>query len=470
MILSRYFDKADYGTYKQVMYVYSTLLTVFTLGLPRAYSYFIPKKPVEQARSIIAKLTSIFVVLGLVFSATLFCFANPIASLLGNPDLARALRYFSPVPLLLLPTMGLEGILASFRKTEMLAGFTVVTRIMTVVFTVLPVLLFSGNYIDAIIGFDIASLVTCIIAIWLMGVPVKGVLPKKTDITYKDIFRFALPLLYSSIWGMIFNSTAQFFISRYYGNEVFADFSNGFMEIPFVGMVISAIATVLLPVFSRMDQGKGMEEDAYALWTSSVKKSAKITFPMLIYCVFFARLLMICMYGDTYDSSSVYFQIKNLFGLFYIIPFAPILIAVGKTKEYAGIHMVSAILIVISELITVKLTDTPVAVALVSELCRVVLVYLMLVAIAKYASTKIFHLLPLKELGIILIATVVAGGLSLFLCRLFTFNKFVVLGISLLSFVAAYYAVCWIFRISYKEFASSLLPSRISNCLIKYIP
>ena len=30
MILSRYFDKADYGTYKQVMYVYNTLLTVFT--------------------------------------------------------------------------------------------------------------------------------------------------------------------------------------------------------------------------------------------------------------------------------------------------------------------------------------------------------------------------------------------------------------------------------------------------------
>ena len=31
MILSRYFDKADYGTYKQAMYVYNTLLTVFAL-------------------------------------------------------------------------------------------------------------------------------------------------------------------------------------------------------------------------------------------------------------------------------------------------------------------------------------------------------------------------------------------------------------------------------------------------------
>ena len=35
MILSRYFSKGDYGTYKQVMYVYNTLLIVFTLGLPK---------------------------------------------------------------------------------------------------------------------------------------------------------------------------------------------------------------------------------------------------------------------------------------------------------------------------------------------------------------------------------------------------------------------------------------------------
>ena len=43
VILSRFFDKGDYGTYKQVMYVYNTLLAVFTLGLPKAYAYFLPK-------------------------------------------------------------------------------------------------------------------------------------------------------------------------------------------------------------------------------------------------------------------------------------------------------------------------------------------------------------------------------------------------------------------------------------------
>ena len=76
MILSRYFDKADYGTYKQVMYVYNTLLTVFTLGLPKAYSYFLPRVNPQEAKDLINKITRLFFLLGGVFSILLFLFIS----------------------------------------------------------------------------------------------------------------------------------------------------------------------------------------------------------------------------------------------------------------------------------------------------------------------------------------------------------------------------------------------------------
>src|SRR5690554_7812014 len=60
MILSRYFLKEDYGTYKQVLYVYSTMLTVFTLRLPKAFSYFLPRVDENQAKSLIKKITNLF--------------------------------------------------------------------------------------------------------------------------------------------------------------------------------------------------------------------------------------------------------------------------------------------------------------------------------------------------------------------------------------------------------------------------
>src|SRR5690625_2547046 len=77
MVLSRYFDKYDYGTYRQVLYVYSTLITVFTLGLPKAFSYFLPRVDINQAKSLIKKLTNLFFVLGGTFSIVLF-FTSPI--------------------------------------------------------------------------------------------------------------------------------------------------------------------------------------------------------------------------------------------------------------------------------------------------------------------------------------------------------------------------------------------------------
>lgn len=466
MILSRFFCKADYGTYKQVMYVYSSLLVVFTLGLPRAYSYFLPKKDIIQSKDIITKLNLILLILGLFFSFILFIFAGPISTWMNNEDLAIALRVFAPVPALLLPTMGLEGVLASFKKTEKLAIFTVITRVITVLFTVLPVVAFSGSYIEAIIGFDIAAAFTCLIALFLMYSPLKEVSSGKTDITFKEIFYFAYPLLMASIWGMIIESTPQFFISRYFGSEVFADFSNGWMKFPFVGMVTSAIATVLLPVFSGLDRGKGLEQAALDLWINSIIKSAKIIFPMIVFCIFFAKLLMTTMYGDLYDTSTAYFQIKNFSSLFFILPFAPIMIAVGKTREYARLHFITAILIVLAEIIVINIVHSSIMVAIVSELCQIAFVLLMMRHVCQYAHMKFRELLPARDLLVVLLATIISGSISFAFCNYIHLNKLILLCMGLTIYLMIYYIICWMFRISYKEIASSITKSS----LIKFIP
>ena len=66
-----------------MMYVYNTLLAIFTLGLPKAYAYFLPKYAIEYSRDIISKVTKIFFVLGASFTLSLLCFARPIASVMN---------------------------------------------------------------------------------------------------------------------------------------------------------------------------------------------------------------------------------------------------------------------------------------------------------------------------------------------------------------------------------------------------
>jgi Polysaccharide biosynthesis protein. len=249
MILSRYFDKSDYGTYKQVLYVYNTLLTVFTLGLPKAFSFFLPRVPLSQTKSLIRKITNLFFLLGGLFSLLLFVFSGQIASVLKNPDLSDALKIFAIVPFLMMPTMGLEGILATFQKTRFMALYTLVTRIIMLLCVALPVMIWGLGYREALMGFVFGSLLSFLLALYLKYYPVKGSGNDHCEISYKEIFRFSLPLLYASIWGILINSSDQFFISRFFGSRVFADFSNGSMELPFVGMITGACAAVLSSCF-----------------------------------------------------------------------------------------------------------------------------------------------------------------------------------------------------------------------------
>lgn len=471
MILSRYFDKGDYGTYKQVMYVYNTLLAIFTLGLPKAYAYFLPKYAIEYSRDIISKVTKIFFVLGATFTLSLLCFARPIASVMNNSDLFKALIVFSPTPFLLLPTMGLDAIYASFRKTKYLAYYTIATRILTIVCIVLPVILFSGNYMYAIIGFDIASLITFFLALYLKTWPVRRVENKKSNLTYKEIFKFSLPLLYASLWGMIISSSNQFFISHYYGNETFAEFSNGFMELPFVGMILGAISAVLLPVFSGMDKGDGMNNDTLAVWNSALLKSAKLIFPMLIFSIFFARTIMTCMYGDIYAQSSIYFVIKNISGLLYIIPFYPIILAIGQTKVYANVHMLIAFVIVIAEYTVCKTCDSAVYVAITSEICQLLKMIPLMMVIASYANRSIVDLIPPRSMGKLLLVSITASIPPFLILNIIEIDKFLSLFVSLFLFVIDYYVLCWVFKITYRDIVDSFLKGTSSyKIIIKAVP
>ena len=438
------------------MYVYNTLLAVFTLGIPRAYSFFIPKSKTAEIHSLINKITSIFFILGLLFSAFLFFSSSLLSSLLSNPDLEQALKLFSPAPLLLLPTLGLEGIYASFRKTLYSSVYTILTKIITVICTVAPVVFFHGSYLHSIIGFDIASLFSCVLALYLKTWPVKDAQREQTTVTYKDILFFSLPLLYASLWGIVLASANQFFVSRYFGKVVFAEFSNGYMEIPVVGMVIAAVATVLLPVFSGKTNNGGMDHDSVLLWRSALVKSAKVIFPILVFSCVFSKPFMTCLYGDIYEVSYIYFILKNAGGLFYIIPFAPVLIAIGKTKEYANAHMIAAIAIVVLEYLCVRLFPNPVLLAVISEVCQLLKIVLLTSIVLRYSKQSIKAFFPLSELFKVLFVALLSSLLARWSVSLLT-NKFSVLIVGAIICFFIYYCCCFVFRLSYKKIVSSFI-------------
>lgn len=459
MILSRYFPKSDYGTYKQVLYVYSTLLTVFTLGLPKAFTYFLPRVPDNQAKSMIKKITNLFFLLGGIFSVVLFAGSDAIAVFLKNPDLALALKIFSPVPFLMLPTMGLEGILSTYRLNKFNAVYTVLTRTIMLLCVALPVLLFGGDYIQAIIGFVIGSALSFAIALYLKYYPVRNKGNEKVEKTYREIFEFSLPLLYASLWGILISSADQFFISRYFGAEVFAEFSNGALELPFVGMIVGATATVLSPIFSRMSHEQlDPQKQIFPVWKSVFEKSALLIYPLLIYAWFFSDIIMIVLYGEQYEISSIYFKIKSITNFFAIIIFAPLLINIGKVKYYARIHMLIAILVIIMEYLSVLIFNSPYAISVVSLIMQLLKTYLLLYAVSKYFGLRTYQLFPIKLIVKILLPSALILGIEYYIfVTFYDINNIILLFLSFAVYIIVFYVISKIMKLDYMSVLKPLL-------------
>lgn len=461
VILSRYLSKSDYGTYKQVFYIYSTFLTVFTLGLPKAYSYFLPRTEISQAKSLIKKITNLFFLMGGIFSILIFFSADKISIFFHNPDLSLALKIFSPVPFLMLPTMGLEGILATYKMTRIMAIYTVITKFIMLCLVTAPVILFDGNYIQAIIGIVVASFFSFILALFFKYYPIKNKGKQKCETSYQEIFQFSLPLLYASLWGILISSSDQFFISRYFGTEVFAEFSNGSLELPFVGMIIGATSVVLSPVFSRMNHLKvDPKKDIFPLWKSVFEKSALLIYPLLLYTWFFADILIVVLYGIQYENSAIYFKIKSIINFIAIITYAPLLINSGKIKYYSNVHCFIAILVISLEYISIKTIYTPYAISIISLFCQILKTVLLLYAVVKLFDVKYHQLFPIH----LIIKIVIPSVLFLYLDHYFLVQYLKIENILVLIFGLIFYCL---FYLTYSKLIKLDYPSIIRPILKK---
>ena len=448
-ILSRYFAKEDYGTYKQVMYVYSTLLTVFTLGLPKSYSYFLPRVSKEEGLSLVNKITNIFFILGAIFSLFLFFGSSFITDILKNDSLESALKIFAPVPFLMLPTMGIESIYATYRETFVTSIYTVVTRVLMLVCVSVPVILFDGNVSWALVGFTLSSLLTFLIALYLKQRPFRNLVKQKCDVTYKSIFKFSLPLLYASIFGTIIASADQFFVSRYFGAAEFAEFSNGFMELPFVGMIVGACTTVLFPLFSKIEhESNDAKSEIIPIWQRVFDKTSKLVYPLLVFCWFMATDIMVLLYGGQYAESDTYFRIKLVTNIFTLIAYAPLFLAIGKTKAYANIHLIASIFIVVVEYACVIFIKSPIAIAVSSVVCRIGIITSMLVIIAKHFNMSFGEVFPLGNFWKILLPCAAIGLIIQFIS---IENVLIRLVVCTVVYTLLYVVWAYVIKLNYKD-------------------
>lgn len=412
MVLSRYLSKEEYGTYRQIIYIYTLLQGVFAAGLPSAYSYFLPKLDLSQGKQLSRLLLLFFVILGALLSMVFYLGAPLLASALDNPTLTDNLKSFSPIPFFLIPTLGIEGLFTAVRKTEQLLVYNITTKFFMFFCLISPVLFWEPSIDKIIYGWIVSAVFSFVMALVFKNKPFKMVESTPLPFDISSIFKYTIPIMLTGYITVLQKSADQFFISRYYGETAFAEYSNGFFEIPFVGMIVGAVSAVMIPIFSGASNNPIKLQNAVTSWRNALEKCIYLIYPLLCFCFVFATEIIVLIYGAKYETSASYFKLALFLNYFNIVLISPIIVALGKTRFYLSYNIVCVILIWVTKYLTVLWINTPYAVAVVSVANSIILIIIPYIYINKLLNIRLISKKQLIRIIKIITASTLCAILS----------------------------------------------------------
>lgn len=467
-ILSRYFNKIEYGTYKQIIFIYSTLLTVFQAGLPNVFSYFLPKYSHEEGKYIVKKINNILIVLGILLSLSIFVLAKPISLFLNNPDLSSGLKLFSPFPMFVLPTLGIEGIYIVNKNTKFIAIYNTITRFIMLIFITVPVIFISNRYESAIIGWGIASIFAFLIALRYKNKPYSNVKREiQVDHLFKKVANYSIPLLGSACILLLYNSINQILISKYYGISAFADYSNGYIPLPFIAILVNPIRNLFIPIFSKA-KSENYFDDSIISFNNAIKELGILIIPACIFCFTFSKEIMLFLYGKQYESSYLFFMLAITYNIFEILPFQIVLSGIGKTKELMIFDITSTIVLITTDLVLIQHgISSPIIIAMCYTIMQIILRNIVpLIYIYKVTKIKILRKKTISTLTVIFTHCIIVGFITYFITKQFALlidNLVLKLLISGILFYCLTMTTGKILNINYIHAIYKLLSKKMNN-------
>ncbi|QDV26128.1 Polysaccharide biosynthesis protein [Aureliella helgolandensis] len=329
MVLSRIFSKSEYATFRQSLLVFTCVAPLLGLGLEKSVLYFIPQDPAKARRIFIN------VVVGTLATGVLFAIA---CILLGPHFLAN--QFNNPALRETIPWVGLFGIgmllnaiaapaMMALERVTWAAYWSLGSRLLTFAVVMLS-LLVEATPVSAVRAMSLATFVVGLLSIGLIVSASHGQWELPSLIGIKELLKYAIPISVASVLEGLAMSLDRVLVSMLCTPEQFAVFSNGAMEIPFIGIITGAAMAVIMPDMVRAFTS-GDVPTGHRLWCAASKKAALAIIPLGGLLFVLAPWLMVLLYSSAYAEAANPFRLYLLLLPARVMFFGAIFQAAGRT-------------------------------------------------------------------------------------------------------------------------------------------
>ena len=434
VVLARYLSLSDYGTFKQIFLIYSSLFMVLPFGIIQSLYYFVPKEP-ERIRTYLVQ--SFVFLQGSGFIAILFLlgFKKSIAVYLNNPDLEGYLFQLGIFIFLMLSSAYFEALLISSQKINQASLLGFVSEASKTACMLIPLLIFHQlSYL--MWGMNL-------FALFRFGFVLVYIV-REYHLSWKDFEwgSFRQQLLYSVPFGfaVILQVTQDKFhhyvVAYQYSAAVFAVYSVGMFQLPIVELIYTPMSQLLIVRMTALRQ-KSTRQEVVSLWYDITKKMAMVFFPMFVFLQLIARDFVLFLFTETYLPSVPIFRIALVTLLTAVVLTEGVLRAYADTRfilKVTFMKLVVTLILIFPFLNWFGLRGGVITLVIVLALAKAVLLWKMSQMVPLPAS----QLLPWRDLLNIAVFSLLCSVPVLFVNGIHFSSYFVSLGVSGVVYLLSY--------------------------------
>ncbi|MDM8544148.1 oligosaccharide flippase family protein, partial [Desulfococcaceae bacterium HSG9] len=442
IILVRYFSVKEFGYYKQLFLIFYVVIPIIDFGISNSLFYFIPKYPEIKDR-ILSHTFIILSIISVIVAISFWKLNTEIALIFtGSIALTPFIPYIGIFAVLWLFSTNLEIILIAEKKAFWAAIITFLSDATKSILTIGSVML-GGGLKEVLYALIItATLKLILMSVYLIKKKMiyLGYWDKKLVISQ---LKYAIPFGAAVIVTGIVTRSHQYIVSVLEGASVFAIYSVGCFQIPFLSIVEDSVAQTSLVRMTELTKiDNGLIEIALII-SNSIRKLWILFFPAFIFFFINADNFVILLFTESYRESIPIFRIFIL-----LIPLSAILIrhvprAFAETGFLLKNNCIYLILTIILSLIFIKIWGIS-GPAIGYIIANAIWKMIFLIKCKSILKVGFKELLPIKSIFRVTFTTICIGVVNYFLLDLWPNNLMISLTLSFTIFVLLCTVVFWV--------------------------
>src|SRR5215831_2571515 len=229
VVLARVFNPAEFGTYKQLFLIQSTIFYIAQFGMGTSLYYFLPRSPSDAGRYVANSLACLTIA-GLTGMAGITAMAPKLGQWMNNPALAPYLPWMGAYLALTMLSAPFEIVLIARSRYSWASAVYALTDCARALSLILPAVLTHG--LDWLVrGAVVMAGLRATAALIYFRQEFKGSLAFNADLMRRQ-WAYALPFGIAVMIEILQGNLPQYLVSSLTSPAAFAIFAVGCLQIP----------------------------------------------------------------------------------------------------------------------------------------------------------------------------------------------------------------------------------------------